>query len=466
MTTGGLAPYLDGIPMVADATTRDALFPSATRVQNQRVQRLDTGAIERWSGSEWVIDAIPLAEVDGVVDASTRTLAVEQVRAESSVRSVGAYPSGGVTLLGDSITANLGTLSDWFGADAAAWVNAGVGGDTSDEVLARVGTDVDRAACDTCLLMVGINDFISAQTPANVLDFVEQIVENLVARDIRPVLGTVLPTRSDYADAAAISASTIAFNALLRDYAAENGIILVDYYPAFLDPAGGVYADATLLNADGLHPNDTAGNVLLTDLAATALQLDEFRASVHRVLALLSEGPVIANGGIKVGGAGTTVSLDYSAIYGTALRGLTGSTADATIFTPGGDPVAEVLTGTVNMQFAGMVKSLSRIIAASETVTYSANMSPNCSFGNRSIITATNGTAFTIAAPTNPLTDQQLTITIRNTSGGALGTATWNAVFKMATWTQPATGFSRSITFAYNGTNWVELTRTTADVPN
>lgn len=397
---------------------------------------------------------------------SDMDLEIGVARAAAMHRAAGVYPPGGVTLLGDSITANLGTLSDWFGAEAAAWVNAGVGGNTSDQVLARVGADVSRASCDTCLLMVGINDFISGQTPENVLGYIQQIVANLVKRDIRPLLGTVLPTRADYANAATLSAKTITLNDLLRTYTAENGIVLVDYYPAFLDPAGGVYADATLLNADGLHPNDVAGNPLLTAMQAAALKLDEFRASIHRVLALLSEGPVIADAGIVLGGAGSTTALDYSSSFGIFVRGKTGSLYDFSIFTPGGSPVGGVLPGTVNLEFEGMVKSKARLLSAYETVTYSANMSPNCSLGNRSIITATDGTAFTIAAPTNPLDGQVLTITIRNTSGGALGVATWNAVYKMAAWTQPATGFSRSITFQYNGTNWVEVSRTPADVPN
>ena len=100
------------------------------------------------------------------------------------------------------------------------------------------------------------------------------------------------------------------------------------------------------------------------------------------------------------------------------------------------------------------------------TITYSASMTPSAVAGDNQTITATNGTAFTINAPTGPQAGQRLTITIRNTSGGALGAATWNAVFKMAAWTQPATGFSRSIAFLYTGSAWVEVSRTTADVPN
>jgi hypothetical protein len=98
--------------------------------------------------------------------------------------------------------------------------------------------------------------------------------------------------------------------------------------------------------------------------------------------------------------------------------------------------------------------------------TYSTSMTVDAFTGSRFVITATNSTAFTINAPTNLATSQTVTFTIKNTSGGSLGTATWNAVFKMASWTQPANGFSRSITFDYNGTNLVETSRTPTDVPN
>jgi len=99
-------------------------------------------------------------------------------------------------------------------------------------------------------------------------------------------------------------------------------------------------------------------------------------------------------------------------------------------------------------------------------VAYSASMTPDISTGNEFVITATNGVGFTINAPVNPMTRQRLTIRIRNTSGGSLGTATWGSVYKMASWTQPASGYSRAIDFQYDGTNWVEASRTPSDVPN
>lgn len=81
-------------------------------------------------------------------------------------------------------------------------------------------------------------------------------------------------------------------------------------------------------------------------------------------------------------------------------------------------------------------------------------------------LTVTDGVAFAMSAPTNPATGKVIIYTIRNTSGGAVGAITWNAVFKMAAFTTPATANNRSIAFVYDGTNWVELYKTAADVGN
>jgi hypothetical protein len=100
--------------------------------------------------------------------------------------------------------------------------------------------------------------------------------------------------------------------------------------------------------------------------------------------------------------------------------------------------------------------------------TYGTTVTVDAAQANYFRLTVTDGVAFTIAAPANPSTGtpQKITLMIRNTSGGALGAITWNAVFKMVAWTSPANGFSRSISFVYDGTNWVETFRSAADVPN
>ena len=100
------------------------------------------------------------------------------------------------------------------------------------------------------------------------------------------------------------------------------------------------------------------------------------------------------------------------------------------------------------------------------TLTYSTSMTPNMLAGSLARIVATDSSSFTINAPLNPSPGASMTLVISNMSDGALGTITWNSVFKMAAWTSPARGFNRSIAFVYDGVHWVQSSQTGADVPN
>ena len=106
-------------------------------------------------------------------------------------------------------------------------------------------------------------------------------------------------------------------------------------------------------------------------------------------------------------------------------------------------------------------------------VTYAASMSIPISTGGVRTITPTDGSAFTIASVTFTEGAPQLfTVCIINTTGGALGAATWSsgaAGFKLgAAWTQPATGFRRYITFMFDpvANRAYEISRSAADVAN
>lgn len=74
---------------------------------------------------------------------------------------------------------------------------------------------------------------------------------------------------------------------------------------------------------------------------------------------------------------------------------------------------------------------------------------------------------YTVANITYPLYGQLLVVIIKNTSGGATA-ITWSAGYKLGAWTNPATGFSRSITFYADNASqaYVEVCRGTVDVPN
>lgn len=105
------------------------------------------------------------------------------------------------------------------------------------------------------------------------------------------------------------------------------------------------------------------------------------------------------------------------------------------------------------------------LVTAHTAVSYSASVTYSASAANQFTLTVTNTNAFTINAPTEAVTNAVHTLTVRNTSGGVMGTITWDAVFKQA-FTAPANGFSRTATFRYDGTNWVMTNMTPVDVPN
>lgn len=123
-------------------------------------------------------------------------------------------------------------------------------------------------------------------------------------------------------------------------------------------------------------------------------------------------------------------------------------------------------TGTLNTP--APVVSGKRMVKGLAAPSYGATVTPDASAGDWHAVTATNGTAFTIAAPANPPDSshtQDLTIEILNSAGGALGAITWNAAFVLVggAFTAPASTKRRFIRFGWNGANWVEIARAGAD---
>lgn len=83
------------------------------------------------------------------------------------------------------------------------------------------------------------------------------------------------------------------------------------------------------------------------------------------------------------------------------------------------------------------------------------------------VVTITSAAPFSIPNPSRSTNvGERMTVRVRNASGGPLGKATWGAAYRLAPWTSPASGHSRSIDFQFDGALWIEASRTSADVPN
>lgn len=129
------------------------------------------------------------------------------------------------------------------------------------------------------------------------------------------------------------------------------------------------------------------------------------------------------------------------------------------------------VSATGSITSTGGIVNGSRITGVLTQVVYSAAPVIDASLGNDFFMTITDGVALVVGAPTNPPAAgqcQDISFTVRNGSGGAHGALTWNAVFKTqaTAFSAVANGSSRTVFFRWNGTNWVELVRTAADVAN
>lgn len=84
-------------------------------------------------------------------------------------------------------------------------------------------------------------------------------------------------------------------------------------------------------------------------------------------------------------------------------------------------------------------------------------------------INVTTNAAWELSVNNSPfwVKGQVFTVQIRNTSGGVIATPTTVAAIKTAgALVAPANGNSRSYTFFFDGSNYIEISRSSADVPN
>lgn len=283
-----------------------------------------------------------------------------------------------------------------------------------------------------------------------------------------------------------IDASYVDYAIFFKDYTAANGVISFD--SCHFERATNLVGQSGTTNVRRLSFSTCSINTVpgffnslpagfFTELVIADCPFILPAASFNLVAGMTVTGNTFNNTVTLTGGAGVFANNDCDLAV-TATGAFTGMVIAgnrfASTFTFAGATGALSRYGNSFITGAGQKLSESRFerlvsrIQASDlvNVVYSASMAIDASEGTIFLIEPDNGTAFTINLPSSPTTGQEIVIRIANITGGALGAATWNGGYKMAAWTQPATGFSRNIRFYYNSISWIELSRTTVDIPN
>jgi len=121
------------------------------------------------------------------------------------------------------------------------------------------------------IIQGGTNDIASLFTPgteALVLDNVRSMTEIAKANGIRVIVASVTPVCDCVTDQTTTrpQGKLIGLNGALRDYAAESGLVFLNYYAALVN--GRDFKPE--LTVDGLLPND-AGYAVMAPLAEEAI---------------------------------------------------------------------------------------------------------------------------------------------------------------------------------------------------
>ena len=185
-----------------------------------------------------------------------------------------AAPTSGenrVVFYGDSITDG---WARYFPAmfPGKPYVGRGIGGQTTPQMLVRFHADVVALRPAAVVILGGTNDIAGNTGPATI----EMIEDNLIAmteiakaNGIRVVLSSVLPVyKYRWAPSLEPAMLIVKLNAWMKDYAARNGAVYLDYETTMSDEKHGLKCELTY---DGVHPNAKGYRVmsLLAEKAIT-----------------------------------------------------------------------------------------------------------------------------------------------------------------------------------------------------
>ena len=160
-----------------------------------------------------------------------------------------------VVFMGNSITEGWLSIRPEFFKNKP-YVNRGISGQTTPQMLVRFRQDVIHLKPSTVVLLAGINDIAENTGPSTI----EMIANNIVsmaelakANHINVIICSVLPANKfPWREGLKPAEKVIKLNALLQSYSKKHKLAYVDYYSAMVNDSHGLKKE---LGEDGIHPN-------------------------------------------------------------------------------------------------------------------------------------------------------------------------------------------------------------------
>ena len=160
-----------------------------------------------------------------------------------------------VVFMGNSITEGWLSIRPEFFKNKP-YVNRGISGQTTPQMLIRFRQDVIHLKPSTVVLLAGINDIAENTGPSTI----EMIANNIVsmaelakANHINVIICSVLPANKlPWREGLKPAEKVIKLNTILKSYSKKHKLAYVDYYSAMVNDSHGLKKE---LGEDGIHPN-------------------------------------------------------------------------------------------------------------------------------------------------------------------------------------------------------------------
>ena len=163
-----------------------------------------------------------------------------------------------VVFIGNSITEGWGRFDKDFFLNNA-FVNRGIGGQTTPQMLIRFKPDVINLNPKSIVIMAGINDIAGNTGPITIENTAENIVsmaEIAVASNISVYICSTMPAIDfPWSPGLEPGPKVVRLNSVLKSYCAKKGIPYVDYYSVMADSNGGLKVPEFTSADDLVHPN-------------------------------------------------------------------------------------------------------------------------------------------------------------------------------------------------------------------
>ncbi len=177
-----------------------------------------------------------------------------------------------VVFYGDSITDAWGRqkgTGEFF--PGKGYVNRGISGQTTPQMLVRFEQDVVRLRPAVVVILAGTNDVAGntgPETPEMIEDNFRAMTAIAKRNGIRVVLASITPAfRYPWRPVVEPVGEIRSLNGWMKEFCATEGLVYLDYYTALVDGRGGMREGTSF---DGVHPN-AAGYAVMGPLAERAI---------------------------------------------------------------------------------------------------------------------------------------------------------------------------------------------------